>query len=81
MDETESQVQAEPEKQQLHAWATKAGHLPVAFEGDKLHPTRHNPKAWVARAVCARLGAGLDSEITEETYTKAAADVSAVDAR
>lgn len=82
MDEHQEEAQQEqPEKQALRVWAEKAGHLPETFEGDRIRPVRHNRKAWVFSAVCARLRLTSDSEIDEKTYLDAAAAVAAVDAR
>jgi len=79
----EVSTQAAPavEVQSLRAWAEKAGHLPETFPGDKMRPVRNNRKAWIARAVCARLKLTLDDSIDERTYLDAAATVAAADAR
>ena len=68
-------------QQPLRVWATKAGHLPESFPGDKMRPVRNNRKAWIARAVCGALKLTPDDSIDEKTYLAAAAQVAAADAR
>lgn len=79
--EVVAQVAPAVERQPMHVWAEKAGHLPETFPGDKLRPVRNNRKAWIARAVCARLKLTLDDSIDERTYLDAAAAVAAANAR
>jgi hypothetical protein len=65
----------------VRVWATKAGHLPETFPGNRLRPVRFNRESWKVQAVCLHRRWSLDSEISETTYNEAVAALSAVDAR
>ena len=81
MNDTTPEPVVTPETAPLRAWAEKAGHLPESFPGDRIHPVKHNLKAWIPRVVCALYKLDLDSPITEQTYNDAAADVANAEAR
>jgi hypothetical protein len=81
MDESPILDEPKPEVAQLRVWAEKAGHFPEQLPGDRLHPSKHNLKAWIALSVCAQLKLTPDSEITEQTYNDAAAAAAKAEAR
>jgi|WetSurMetagenome_2_1015567.scaffolds.fasta_scaffold225482_3 hypothetical protein len=80
---TASETTASSGPMPIAHWATKLGHWPPQVE--RAHsvrrPTRPNKKAWIARAVCVRLGLTIDAEVDEQTYCDTAAKVAAEQAR
>jgi len=81
MSEQQIETDDKPPVAAVRVWATKAGHLPETFAGDRMRPVKFNRQSWKVQAVCLHHRWSLDSEISETTYNEAVAALSAVDAR
>lgn len=81
MDEQQIEAEEQPTLAAVRVWATKAGHLPETFPGNRLRPVRFNRESWKVQAACLHRRWSLDSEISETNYNEAVAALSAVDAR